>query len=184
VFQTNDGTNTYGGIPVTVSGMNSRRRRPLRRRQDHLRRRGTVDSATNEVNGMPTSASLDWTVIDCHIRGGNRCTPQHIAQLDAQKAQGTLSGGMYRSHVQPHYYTCPLYNADVPDSLTTFDPLDGGQNLDLGTPSRSFSLIEQDIERMGCATCHDRFTGPGQLHLVYWPWTPEIMRMNWQKLLP
>jgi hypothetical protein len=184
LFQTTDANGTHPGVPVTVSGMTPDADVLYVAARATFSVEGSLSLGGGEVNGTSTSGAIDWTVVACHLRAGGDCTPTQIAQLNAQRSAGELGGGIFRSHAQPAYYTCPLFNADVPDALTTFDPLDGGVNIDLGAASLSFANIEQDIERMGCATCHDRINGPGKLHLVYKPWSPELMRLNWQNLLP
>lgn len=184
LFQTTDGTGTHPGVPVAVSGMTPDADVLYVAAKVTFTVEGSLSFAGAEINGTSTSGALDWSVVACHLRAGGDCSAAQLAQLNAQRATGALASGPFRSHAQPAYYTCPLFNADIPDALTTFDPLDGGVNVDLGTHSLSFALIEQDIERMGCATCHDRFSGPNRLHLVYKPWTPELMRLNWKNLLP
>lgn len=139
--------------------------------------------AASQLEGAASSGELVWNVVGCHLRAGRDCTAAEAAALDAQKRTGAFESGTFRAHVQPQYYTCPLFLADPGDSVVTFDPLDGGIP-DGGLTRMSFQLVQDDLDAMGCPTCHDQFHAPGQLHLVYKPWSPEVLKLNYQNLLP
>jgi hypothetical protein len=182
VYQTTDATpTTYPGVPVQTSGLNPDADVIYVDLQLGYSVQATV--TRDQLTGTPTMVSATWNVLACHLRAGGSCSPTQVAQLNAQKPQLTFAGGTFKAHIQPQYYTCPLFMADVGDALNTFDPLDGGVP-DGGITGMSFPLIQRDLDAMGCATCHDDPDGPSRLHLVYKPWNQSLLRRNYEALLP
>jgi hypothetical protein len=182
VFQTSDASATvYHGVPVQVTGLTPD--------ADVIYVDASLSfsfAATVTIDGMtgtPSATSASWNILGCHLRAGGSCSPSQVMQLQSARPQLTFGGGTYKAHVQPQYYTCPLFMADVGDALQTFDPLDGGVP-DGGLSGMSFRQIQRDLDAMGCATCHDDPDGPSRLRLTYMPWNDELLRSNWEALRP
>jgi hypothetical protein len=181
-FQTTDASNTvYPGVPVQATGLN-----PDADVLYIAAQLGYAVDATvgvHELDGHASTVSADWTVLACHLRAGGSCTPQQVAMLNAQKPQLTFGASTFQAQAQPQYFTCPQFTADVNAALSGTDPVDGGAP-DGAASGMSFSIVQHELDEMGCATCHDRIQGPGRLHLVYQPWTMALAQANYQAILP
>jgi len=182
VFQTTDAQSVvHPGIPVAVTGLTPDADILYVEVQLSYALKATVMLQT--LDGMTTTTTAQWNVLGCHLRAGGSCTAAQTAMLDGQKPTLTFTGGTFKAHIQPQYYSCPLFMADVGGALVTFDPLDGGVP-DGGISGMSFHQIQRDLDAMGCATCHDDPDGPSRLHLVYKPWNETLVRRNYEALLP
>jgi hypothetical protein len=140
-----------------------------------------LDSTLNGT--IDPSTTLEYHILSCQLRTGALCSPTDVAALEAARARITVTGGQVRSFQQQFYFNCMQLMSDTQGSLTgTEAPPDGGAPLDLGTVS--FSLIQDDMDQFGCATCHQSISGPGKLQLVLKPWTAELLRQNYLAVLP
>jgi hypothetical protein len=140
-----------------------------------------LDSTMN--GNVSSSTTLEYHVLGCQLRSGAMCAPADVAAIEATHPKINVTGGTVQAYQQQFYFNCMQLMSDPQGSLTgTEPPPDGGQPLDLGTVS--FSLIQEDMDANGCATCHQTMNTADHLHLVLKPWTAELVRQNYLAVLP
>lgn len=137
------------------------------------------------LNGAVTNAAVEYHVIGCHMRGGAMCTPSQVAAMEAARPAITFASATVRSHAQGGYFSCPQFLGNTEGAVTGIElQPDAGVPGDLGTMSLSWSTIQDDMDQLGCASCHQSFVAPGEMNVVLKPWTPDLVRRNYDMVLP
>jgi hypothetical protein len=134
------------------------------------------------MSGSLSGGNVEWHILACHLRSGAACAATDVQTLNTNKPAFSFAGGTLEAHAQPQYFTCPQFLSAVDASLAGVEMFDGGPPDGLTGMSLTFSDVQSDMDALGCATCHDKFTSG--MHLVYSPWTQDLLQYNYQQVLP
>ena len=139
-----------------------------------------------KLDGTVGAPSLEAHVLGCELAATQaNCSPADVARLEAQRWSLSLLPGQLRSHAQGPYFSCPQFEMDADGAVNGTEVLDGGVT-DSGLGKMSWVEIQTDLDERGCATggCHEAFSRPDQMKLIFRPRGVAELQANYQSALP